>query len=118
MATVTATNDEDAVPACTVTRVTSDITGRKRYTAVVDLLEVDPNRSVTAEERTLGISSLNPPTATANTPALVVRLAVEACCNAYEATDGFDFDAEILASISYRVSHTVAQALRKLGEEV
>lgn len=118
MTTETATYDQVSVPTCTVTKTTSDTTGAVLYSVSVDLLEIAPGRSVTAEERAKGISSINPPTVSSRVPNELIRLAVEACCSAYDETDGFGFDAESLAYMSMRVSYSVAQALRSLGVAV
>ena len=113
-----ATYESTSLPEVTVTRTVSSVTGRKMFTAVVSILEIDPDRSVTAEERVSGISSLNPPTVTAMGTNTLIRRAVQATCAAYESTPGFTFDGKALAGISHRVSHSLLQALRKLGEDV
>ena len=118
MTTVAATYDQVAVPSCTVSRETSATSGRSVYTLTIELLESSPNRLVTAEERVAGIISLDPPTVSHSRINDLIRLAILACSNAYEATDGFVIDGEILASIAHRVSYSAVQSLRKLGEDV
>ena len=118
MTTTTATYDATGVPECTITRTVSPTSGRKRFTAVVDLQEIDPIRGVTAEERSSGITSLNPPTVSANTPNELIRKAVVACSNAIHETEGFAMTGYLLMLLSFRVSHGVLQALRAIGEDV
>lgn len=118
MAELSDTYDQEGVPACTATKTTSDVTGASTFSVVIDLLELDPGRSITSEERTKGITSLNPPTVEARTANDLVRLSVEACCNAYDETEGYSLDAESLTYMSMKISQTVLQALRKIGEDV
>lgn len=118
MASETVTYEQVSAPAVTLTKDTSDTTGRVRYTVVVNLLGLVPTRSTTAEERLSGISSLDPPTVSANTPGELVRLAIAACKNSYNETEGYALTATSGAEIAYRVGFSVLQALRKLGEDV
>lgn len=114
----TVTYQSTALPEVTVTRTVSAVTGRKMFRSVVSILEIDPSRSVTAEERAAGITALNPPTVIAMGTNALLRRSVQAACVAYESTPGFSFDGQALAGISHRVSHSLLQALRKLGEDV
>ena len=118
MATITATSDQVSLPTCTVTRETSSTTGRSTYVLSVEILGIDPNRSLTAEERTLGITSLSPPTVRGQRIPELIQTLIDATANAYDATDGYTIDGEILASISHRVSRSALQALREIGEDV
>ena len=114
----TATYDQVALPSCEVTKTTSPTSGRSTYRVEVSLLELNPVRSTTAEERVRGVISLNPPTVEARTPNDLIRLAVDTCLIAYDETDGFEIDGEVLAYMSARVGFSVAQAIRLLGIDV
>jgi hypothetical protein len=118
MTTTTTTYDQVDLPTCTVTRETSDVTGRSNYTLTVEILGLDPVRTVTSEERLSGISSIAPPTVRSNDLNKLIELATVACCNSYDATDGYEIDGEILASISHRVAQSALQALRLMDEDV
>lgn len=114
----TASYDQVSVPSCEVTKTTSDTTGRSIYRVEVSLLELDPVRTTTAEERVRGVVSLNPPTVQARTPNELVRLAVDTCLTAYDETEGFSIDGEVIAYMSMRVGFSVSQALRELGVDI
>lgn len=118
MASETTTYDQTSVPSVTLTREISDTTGRATYRAEIEILELSPTRTETAEERVKGIISLDPPTVAARSPNELIRLGVEACGNAYQSTDGYSLDAEVLTRLSYSVSHSLLMALRQLGEDV
>ena len=118
MTTTTATYDAVGVPECTITKTVSATSGRKRFTVALDLQEINPVRGVTAEERSRGITSLNPPTVSADTPNALIRKAVVACSNAIHETEGFAMSGYLLIMLSFRVSHSVLQALRAIGEDV
>ena len=120
MAISTNTYTFDAVhaPEVVLTVEVLDTTGQTFYTAVVNLLELDPGRTLTAEERTAGIVSLNPPTVTSQTPQTVIDLAVRACASSYEATEGLTLTPTIYAALGYSVPYGVAGALRMAGANV
>ena len=116
--TDTATYDAPGLPSVTVTRETSATTGRSTYTISVELLGLDPVRSITSEERSLGITSISPPAVRGQRISDLIELAIVATGNAYEATDGYAIDPDILATISARASQASLQAFRLLGENV
>lgn len=120
MALTTTTYSYDAVrlPQVDLTVEVNDTTGQTIYTAVVNLLELSPERTLTAEERTAGITSLDPPTVTSQIPQELVNLAVRACASSYDATEGLTLTPEIYASLSYSIPGGVMGALRKAGVDV
>ena len=110
--------DAARAPQVDLTVEVIDTTGQTFYTATVNLLELDPVRTTTAEERTAGITSLDPPTVTSQVPQDVVNLAVRACASSYDATDGIELTHEIYAAIGYSVPYAVAGALRLAGVDI
>ena len=118
MSTTTARYDAPGVPESVVTKTVSTTTGRAVYTAIVDLQGVEPDRTVTSEERTQGIVSLSPPTVTARNTNDLIRRAVVACGNAVYESPGLDLDGFKNTVLSYTVSFSILQGLRSLGEDV
>lgn len=118
LSTTTYTYDAVRLPQVDLTVVVDDVTGQTRYTAVVWLLELDPIRTTTSEERVAGISSISPPTVTSQIPQEVINLALRACGSAYHNTAGLELTPDIYASLSYTVPAAVAGALRLAGADV
>ena len=120
MAIETSTYTFDALrcPETVLTVQTVDTTGNTLYTAQVNLLELAPERTLTAEERAVGIVSLNPPTVEHTDPQALIDVAIRACGSAYDATDGVTMTPAVYASLGYTIPYAVAGALRLAGVEV
>lgn len=103
-----ATVDLDGLPKVTVT------SSGKGYSATVEILGIAPTRSISAEERFAGISSLDPPTVSARTRIELIRRATRATLNAIQATDESVTPA-IAARVAYGVDYAIRDAFEKLG---
>lgn len=114
----TYTFDAVRCPEVVLVKSTSQTTGQVIYKATINLLELDPVRTITAEELDAGITSLNPPTVQAQIPQDLINLAIRACGSAYENTDGLTMSADVYASLGYSVPHAVAGALRLAGVDI
>lgn len=88
------------------------------YTAVLELDGLDPVRETTAEERTAGISSLDPPTVRARTVRALIEGAQRAVLAGAESTTGSTGGAAAIVLSSYRVALGVRMALRLLDEDL
>lgn len=109
------TFDAIRLPHVNLTVEVLDTTGQTFYTAEVSLTELDPSRTTTAEERTAGISGLNPPTVRAQTPQTLINLAIRACSSAYDSTPGFTLTPDVYASLTYSVAASISGALNLAG---
>jgi hypothetical protein len=95
----------------------------KRTNGLFDIvIEVDgiaPYRGTTAEERQVGIESLNPPTVHAKNTEQLLRSGSRAVQAAIFASPGSEsFGPGDLAMIHYRTTRAVRDALRSMGEDV
>ena len=106
----TATSDLDGLPRVTVTL------DAKGYAATVEILGLSPGRSISAEERFAGISSLDPPTVRAKTAHEMIRLAIRATLSAIQATDQSVVPA-VAAAVAYGVDFAARNALEALKED-
>jgi hypothetical protein len=117
MAISSATYSYDIVrqPSVDLTVEVLDTTGQTFYTAVVNILELAPDRSTTAEERTAGISSIDPPTVRSQTPQDLINLAIRACGSSLGNTPGVELTPDLYASLAYSVALAVSGALNLAG---
>jgi hypothetical protein len=101
------------LPRATVTREDDG-----SFKSVVDDIDgLAPTRTISVEEATLGITSLNPPTCVADTAKDLVEVTEYAVAEAVDATDRASTPGEYLM-ITLRVGMAVKGALRGLGEDV
>lgn len=92
----------------------------------VTIDDLEPTRETTAEERTAGITSLDPPTASIArkssdylTHRAVIDGAVRAVTAAAESTDGMSGAGPgALLMLTLRVTMAVREALRRAGEDI
>lgn len=88
------------------------------YTAVLEVEGLDPQRGTTAEERSEGISSLDPPTVSADNYRDLIDRAQRAVGSSIESTLGENGGAGEITMVYYRVAKGVRQAIRLLGEDI
>jgi hypothetical protein len=84
------------------------------FRAVITVLGLSPQRTLTAEERLGGIESLSPPTVSAKTVPELLELGVRAVLASVEAS-GTEVTPDMLAVVSYSVSHSLRSALLLAG---
>ena len=109
----TRTFEREGTPRATVTR---DDAGE--FVVVVDNIDgLSPQRTLSTEEASLGIQSLNPVTVKAQTALDALELAQYAVGEAVDATDRDSTPMELLM-IRLRTRFAVANALRALKEDV
>lgn len=117
--TNTYTYEQVKLPTTELTVTTDTNTGETAYTCVVNLLEIDPVRSTSAEERAAGITSLNPPTVRVlNDPQMLINTCVRACGSGIDATDGVELSPLGYGYLSMYVPLAVLGALRLAGVDV
>lgn len=105
--------EREGTPRATVTR---DDAGE--FLAVIDSIDgLAPSRTVSPEERELGISSLSPITVVARTADELLERVLFAVGEAVDATDRDSTPMELLM-IRLRTRVAVANALRALQEDV
>lgn len=116
----TVTVDETGLP-----RVTLSLDG-EFYRAVLEVEGLDPQRGTTAEERAIGVQSLNPPTIrvrkrrrAADTHRALIDAAFRAVSvSATSTLDGDNGGPGGLLMTYLRVSRGMRQAIRALGEDI
>jgi hypothetical protein len=85
-------------------------------TCVIDQVsDLNPQRSVSAYERRIGIRSLYPPTVRSRNPRYLIDLAQHAVDASAEATTGETGGPGGITMLRYRVAMAVRGALRELG---
>lgn len=116
----TTTYDVNGFPAVTLTR---DVDGG--LLAVVDITGLEPTRTTTSEERTAGVTSLDPPTVAiaaktdrAKTVRALIDGAVRAVWASAASTLGTAGGMGDLVVSGWRTSVAVKQALRAIDEDV
>lgn len=88
-----------------------------RYTAILEIEDLDPKRGTTAEERLAGISSLAPPTVSAGTLRDVIDLAQRAVLVAVTSTRGEDGGPGGMLMTCWRTALGVRHAARLLDAD-
>ncbi len=91
-----------------------------QYDVTIEVDGLAPDRSVTAEERQVGITSLEPPTVHAKTTGQLIESGSRAVQAAAMVTPGVGdtLGPGELAMMHYRVSRALRVALRKIDEDV
>lgn len=96
-----------------------------RISATIEVDGLEPSRETTAEERTAGITSLDPPTISVrplSTRAKTHRSAIDAACRAVASSAQASVEDEIgpgeLAMLYYRTATAMRRALRLAAEEI
>jgi hypothetical protein len=108
--------ESDGCPKVTLARVAGV------FDLVLEVEGLDPYRTTTAEERGVGISSLDPPTVQAKTLESLISSGSRAMQAAIFATPGeeeiFMTSPGDLAMIHYRTSRAIRHALRLIDEDI
>lgn len=111
--------DVDGIPRVTLTKTSS------AYTAIVEVAGLAPVRGTNADERFVGITSLDPPTVTVKRqrdPAKSMRALIDGCIRAVQAssssTTGDTGGPGALLMITTHVAMGVRGALRLLQEDI
>jgi len=110
---MSATFDSIATP-----RVTVDVDAEGFYTAVVEIDGLNPNRYVSFEEKSLGITSLSPPTVTSDDIRALIDGCRRATLAAVTSTTGTRGGPGALLMLGLRTVMGVRAALRKLDEDI
>lgn len=113
--TTTVVYDGYLSPKITLTRVRTTGSAFEQFTVVAELSGLAPDRTTTAEERAEGVLSLEPPTAEADDPRVLIDRIVRAVTSSWAATSGVPSPA-LYGMARYLVARAVRAALRQLGE--
>ncbi|MFO7179584.1 MAG: hypothetical protein DIU78_012880 [Pseudomonadota bacterium] len=87
------------------------------YTAVIEVEGLDPQRDTSADERRVGVRSLNPPTVRATSSRRLIDAACRAVAASATSTLGETGGPGGLAMTHWLVTRAVKEALRLLGED-
>jgi hypothetical protein len=87
------------------------------YTAVIEVEGLDPQRDTSADERRIGVRSLNPPTVRATSSRRLIDAACRAVAASATSTLGETGGPGGLAMTHFLVTRAVKMAIRALGED-